>query len=595
MSSRWGSESNPGYLGRVKFGRRALPVGLKVVLPFLALSLLAGMAASGLVGIQLASAARAQLDAESIREADSVSTSFATFEQRQLTDLRTFASTAGVPAASAATDAEELRRLMLPAVTNQLPDPLLASAIGLNGKEIISVKADKGHIGQCLCSSGRDLTGWPHVSDVLSGKADAYGPKYIGVHVDRDGPVLFTLGPIKVDGGITGAMLVAEPLNPLLAELRSRSNFDVALFDARGQMIASNTSLPASATLNGAERATLVNSNGFVHKSLSGRSVPSEVFYVRWRLRHEVAGYAGVVVPTAALGSVNASTPQLLVMVFAIVCILTLLAGIYISGRVTRPLANLLQATKRVAQGDLAYRAAVLSNDEIGEVTDSFNSMTRSLEESHFEALASAEAMVQTLASALDTRDPYTHGHSMRVTLYSVALARAAGWNAETVDLVRRGSLVHDIGKIGVPDRVLGKAGPLTADEWTLMKRHPVLGHQMVRHLKWAPEVLDIVRSHHERWDGGGYPDGLAGDSIPAVARLVALCDTLDAMTSDRPYRSGYSFSVAAKEIRKMSGTQFEPAMVDAFVRASPEIKALVGGMDPAEAPQKSGLFVATG
>jgi putative nucleotidyltransferase with HDIG domain len=183
----------------------------------------------------------------------------------------------------------------------------------------------------------------------------------------------------------------------------------------------------------------------------------------------------------------------------------------------------------------------------------------------------------------------------MRVTVYSVALAQTAGWSEEAVDLVRRGSLVHDIGKIGVPDSVLGKAGPLTADEWNLMKRHPGLGHQMLRHLKWAPEVLDIVRSHHERWDGGGYPDGLATEGIPAVARLVAVCDTLDAMTSDRPYRSGFSFRVAAAEIRRMSGTQFDPAMVDAFVRATPEIEALIGKMEAVVAQPDVQPFVATG
>lgn len=578
-----------------KSGWRAVPVGVKVVLPFLGLSLVAGLAASGLVGMQLASAARAQMDAESIREADSVSAIFATFEQRQLTDLRTFASTAGVPAASAGADAESLRRLILPAVTNQLPDPLRASAIGIDGKEIISVRADKDHIGQCLCGSGRNLATWPHVTDVLSGKADKYGPKYIGVQIDGDGPVLYTVGPVKADGRTMGAMLVAEPLKPLLAELQVRSNFEVVLFDARGQMIATNTVLPSSASLNGSERAGLLQSNSFVHRSLSGRRVPSEVFYVPWRLRHEVAGYAGVVVATAALDSVAASTPQILASIFGVVFLLTLLAGIYISHRITRPLANLLRATKRVAEGDLTYRAAVITKDEIGEVTESFNEMTEALEESHFEVAASAEATIQTLASAIDARDPYTHGHSMRVTAYSVALARAAGFSAEQMDLVRRGSLVHDIGKIGIPDRVLGKAGPLTAHEWNLMKRHPVLGHQMLRHLKWAPEVLEIVRSHHERWDGGGYPDGLGGDSIPAMARLVAVCDTLDAMTSDRPYRSGFSFTVAAAEIRAMSGTQFDPAMVEAFARATSEIEALAGEMDATRDRSEVGLSIVSG
>src|ERR1700682_1239357 len=150
MSLNGTGASRPVSPRMTRLCRRTLPVGLKVVLPFLGLSLIAGIAASGLVGMQLASAARAQLDAESIRESDSVFARFATFAERQLTDLRTFASTSGVPAAYAGGDANALRALILPAVTNQLPDPLRASAIGMDGKEIINVKADKDHIGRAL-------------------------------------------------------------------------------------------------------------------------------------------------------------------------------------------------------------------------------------------------------------------------------------------------------------------------------------------------------------------------------------------------------------------------------------------------------------
>ncbi|MFN2464159.1 MAG: HD domain-containing phosphohydrolase [Candidatus Dormibacteria bacterium] len=571
--------------------RLALPVGYQVVLPFLLLSMLAGLAASALVGVQLAAAARAQLDTEAIREEDSVSSSFATFEQRQLTDLRTLAATDGVGRAVKARDRASLQRLIVPAVSAQLPDPLRASVVIPDGTELLSARADQSHVSACICAGGRQLGSWSHVNDALSGRSDKFGPKYIGIAADSDGPVMYTVGPVTLDGATVGAILVAEPLNALLHDLRTRQSFEVGLYRAGGGLISANTVIPASSSLSAADRRAVTGHAGFIHRQLARQGSQYEVFYVPWRLRHEDAGYAAVVRPAAALGSVSTQIPLLMAAVFGTVFVVTVATGLYISRRITRPLDNLVRATHAVGGGDLQYQAAVMTSDEIGELTVAFNAMTTNLLDGRAQIGKSAEATIQTLAFAIDARDSYTHGHSVRVTRYSVELARCAGFGEEDLERLRRGCLVHDIGKIGIPDRILSKAGPLTRRQWEAMRRHPELGAEMLAPLEWPAEVLQIVRSHHERWDGTGYPDKLTGDETPRLARLVAICDTLDAMTSDRPYRHGFPYERAAAEIEAGAGTQFDPEMVRHFVSARDVLATMVAELQASSTATADGLL----
>jgi HD-GYP domain-containing protein (c-di-GMP phosphodiesterase class II) len=172
--------------------------------------------------------------------------------------------------------------------------------------------------------------------------------------------------------------------------------------------------------------------------------------------------------------------------------------------------------------------------------------------------------MVTALAETIDKRDPYTGGHVRRVVTYSMLLGDELGLGrAELKDLWLAATL-HDIGKIAVPDRILGKPAPLDAEEVEIMRRHPVDGAAIVRHLANA-SVLVGVRSHHERMDGKGYPDGLGGAELPLVARIIAVADTFDAMTTSRPYRSGLPAERAAAEILASAGSQLCPAVVAAF------------------------------
>ncbi len=187
-------------------------------------------------------------------------------------------------------------------------------------------------------------------------------------------------------------------------------------------------------------------------------------------------------------------------------------------------------------------------------------------------------ATLEAFAKAIDARDPYTAGHSERVTKYALTLARARGLSDEDRETIRRGAMLHDIGKVGVPDAVLRKAGPLNASERAAIEAHTTTGFRMLQAVPFLMEALPLVRSHHERWDGHGYPDKLAGTRIHPHARLLSVADTYDAMTSARPYRGAIAREEAARRIRSESGKQFDPAAVEVFDLVEGEFHALREG-----------------
>jgi putative nucleotidyltransferase with HDIG domain len=180
------------------------------------------------------------------------------------------------------------------------------------------------------------------------------------------------------------------------------------------------------------------------------------------------------------------------------------------------------------------------------------------------------DGTLEALVSALDARDRETKGHSLRVAKYMMEIAFHLGIEPGTDDWVnmQRGGLLHDIGKIGVSDTILHKPGPLTEEEWVDMRRHPQIGHDMIREIGFLSGAAVIVLAHHERFDGKGYPKGLAADEISLGARIFVLADTFDAMTSDRPYRAALTSEAARDEIIRCSGTQFDPRCVQAFLLA---------------------------
>jgi putative nucleotidyltransferase with HDIG domain len=182
------------------------------------------------------------------------------------------------------------------------------------------------------------------------------------------------------------------------------------------------------------------------------------------------------------------------------------------------------------------------------------------------ELIIAYDATIEGWARAMDLRDKETENHTRRVTEMTLSLAKALGIKDNETLHIRRGALLHDIGKMGVPDNILLKEGKLTEEEWILMRRHPQFAYEMLQPIKYLRQSLDIPYCHHEKWDGTGYPRGLKREQIPLAARIFAVVDVWDALTSDRPYRKGWSKQKALNHIREQSGKQFDPKVVDAFL-----------------------------
>ncbi len=219
--------------------------------------------------------------------------------------------------------------------------------------------------------------------------------------------------------------------------------------------------------------------------------------------------------------------------------------------------------TRRLKLENLAYQTKLESLVEAR--TDMLRQTLADLERSY-------DITLEALGDALDLKDAETEGHSRRVTAFTIAIARAMGMPQDQVRIVARGAFLHDVGKMAIPDAILRKPGRLTTEEQAIMQQHATLGYQMLRKIPFLHEASEIVYCHQERFDGSGYPRGLKGEQIPLGARIFAIADTFDAMTSDRPYRAAQSISSGRREVQRYAGQQFDPEIVDVFLTISEQI-----------------------
>ena len=252
--------------------------------------------------------------------------------------------------------------------------------------------------------------------------------------------------------------------------------------------------------------------------------------------------------------------------------VLCMVIGFMAAKAITHPIDMLTQTARSIAQRDFSQRAEIRSRTEIGELASTFNQMAEDIQRYISNLKRASEQnrqlfidSIEMIAAAVDAKDPYTKGHSGRVAQYSSILAREIGLPEEEVDKIRISATLHDVGKIGVEDRVLKKPGVLTNEEFEIMKRHTVMGYEIVRQVKQLNETLPGIRWHHEALNGRGYPDGIKGDEMPLMVRIIAVADTFDAITTDRPYQIGTEFPKALEILRRHAGTKYDPIVVDAL------------------------------
>ncbi|HXH39812.1 MAG TPA: HD domain-containing phosphohydrolase [Thermoanaerobaculia bacterium] len=254
---------------------------------------------------------------------------------------------------------------------------------------------------------------------------------------------------------------------------------------------------------------------------------------------------------------------------------LAILAAIVFASGIAGPIRALAERTREIANGNYHQRVELKTHNEIGELAENFNSMSGAIETAIEQLRKAAHEnhllfinSVRMLAAAIDAKDPYTRGHSERVARYSIGIGKNLGLGEQEMRNLRISALLHDVGKIGIDDRILRKPGALSEDEFEVMKGHPSKGAAIMSGVAQLIDIIPGMKYHHEKWGGGGYPDSLTAEEIPMQARIVAIADTFDAMTTNRPYQKAMEINYVVEKIKSFAGTRFDPRVVDAFVNA---------------------------
>jgi HD-GYP domain-containing protein (c-di-GMP phosphodiesterase class II) len=276
--------------------------------------------------------------------------------------------------------------------------------------------------------------------------------------------------------------------------------------------------------------------------------------------------------------------------VVALVTALAAVLGFLFAGEISRPVQKLAEGARRLASGDYGTRVSVRSGNEVGILADAFNVMGEEIQKAILEIQRRAEenkdlfmGSIRMLANAIDEKDPYTRGHSERVAYYAACVAKHMGMTHEEIERVHLSGIIHDVGKIGIEDKILRKAAALTDEEYEIMKQHPTKGEHILEAVPLLKEKAGDGLMHHENVDGSGYPRGLRANAIPLLGRIVSVADAFDAMTTDRPYSKAWTFQAAIDRLKFLAGKKFDPPCVDAFERAF-----LAGDVTPAKARRAS-------
>jgi putative nucleotidyltransferase with HDIG domain len=551
-----------------------LPIRYKIILPFAVLLIFVGVIGTGVATARLTDAADAVFDANLLRNSLVANQSMAQLEAARMADLRQATDTVGVPEALASGDIGGLARLLTPIAANLKPtiSSIQLRVLDTRGQEVLRVESTRDGLGSASVTDAGAFAAEPAVHKVLAGETDAQGERQIFLAATGAQPALYWAGPVHAAGGrIVGAVLVGESLAEIAAAVPGS-----ALYDISGTRLASALASAPVAT-DAIRRQVTTEKVARFDDTRAGHAYGA--LFSTWIMRGSQLGYLAVQANADPLLSLVGQLRLILTVVFTAAALLTLVVGTVTASRLTRPIDLLVRSMRAVSAGDLRHRAAVVSHDEIGYLARTFNEVTASLEEKTGALEETTFASMEALARAIDARDASTFGHSARVAAISVEIADAMQLTAKDREALRRAALLHDIGKIGVEDKVLRKPSPLTEAEAHDMREHPRIGYDMLKGLRFLQPSLPGVLYHHERWDGGGYPTGLAGTAIPLPVRILAVADVFDAMTSDRPYREGLSFEAATAAIRIEAGLQFDPDVVTAFLARRPEIEALVRRM----------------
>ena len=535
---------------------RVRRVKWKIMLPFVVLTALFAIFATRNVTELVSNSLEERLTAQLVTASQRAADDLAKKEREHLELVRAVAFTEGLTEAVAAGDSRAIERLVLPQAVNTGAERI--EVFDAAGRRLYGIEGITSGSPALLPLEAMPAD-YAAVSLALSGAADEQGDKWAAVVPGRQ--LLLTAGPLRdSQGRLIGAVAASSSLAPLLVAVKTNTLADVTIA-LEGGAIAASTFDTADA--GGANNHLL--GTAAANTSAGGSVLGRDFQFLRTDLllRGEPAGSLAVALPQQPATSASQAARLRMSVIFGAIAAGAATIGWLIARNLTGPLGRLVRAATAVSEGDLSARSNVRTSDEIGVLGVSFDGMAARLERQHL-------ATIGALASAIDARDPYTAGHSVRVGDLSAELGGAMGLPKPALHHLRVGGLLHDIGKIGVRDTVLLKPGALTPQERELIQCHPTIGLQILASAELPKEVLEIVGGHHERLNGTGYPAGLTADELSVFPRIASVADVYDALTTDRPYRAGMTMEEAlALLMREAASGLMDPEVVATMRRIS--------------------------
>jgi len=559
---------------KVRLPKVRFPLRAKITMPFLILALGLAIGAAYVITQIVFDTIDERFTNQLIESGRLASEAMVRQEDSLLRSLRLFSYAEGIPEAIPVKRVEELQDLSYGIAANQGEE--VVEFLDANGELVLSLRhRPGGDAADYEFSSSSDFTyaNVPFIRNVLDQKIDDLGDKYSGVIRYGWDDIFFVSGPIYDDqGDFVGAGLVGKTLETLLRQIHDETLAQVTIYDAGGIPVSSTFYEPAE--LEGDQAMVLLENqdNSSLMRNLGNRrglnvsNIDYEEILGPWEGRDdEDLGLIGVSLPRTFLVRASNATRLQITGLVSLMLILVIALGIYIASIITRPLRNLVEASAKVAEGDLLVQIDPKGNDEVTVLTRSFNNMVSNLRQSELDLLDAYDHTLEGWSMALELRDKETEGHTQRVAEMTLDLAKLIGFEGEDLVNIRRGALLHDIGKMGIPDSILLKPGKLSPEEWTIMRRHPEFAYELLWPIEYLRPAIHIPHNHHEWWNGEGYPRGLAGQEIPMPARIFAVIDVWDAMRSDRPYRTAFPEGEVRNYLIEARGTHFDARVVEAF------------------------------
>ncbi len=567
------NEGIKGSLGAIRskdvFTRVRIPIRTKIILPYLILCLILALGAAYLITQIVFDSLEERFTNQLIESGKLASEMMFNEEERLLASLRLISNAEGVSEAIQQREAEKLRELTFGILVDNQEEAV--EILDSRGYMLLSMHHRKGgNIEEYEFSKDGDngLLKWEFVNKVVHQQSDVFSNKYSGLVQTGGDDYFYIAGPILDPAGSqVGTILVGRSLPELAQQIREESLGQVTFYSFAGDIYESTFNLPEK--IDDGSVATVLENQDTSSLSRNLRDIQiSNIDYQEiigpWEVRDNTdIGLIGVALPKSFYVSPNRITRLQIILLVGTAFFLVILMGVNLARIITQPLISLVHASSQVSHGDLQVKVEPKSNDEVAVLTEAFNTMVSSLQSSRSALLHAYDSTLEGWSKALELRDKETEGHTLRVTKMTVDIARAMGINNEDLIHIQRGALLHDIGKMGIPDQILLKPGKLTGGEWEVMRKHPEYAYEMLWPIEYLRPSLDIPYYHHEHWDGTGYPKGLKGEEIPIAARIFAAVDVWDALLSDRPYKKAMSRLAAIAEIKSESGSHFDPQVVE--------------------------------